>query len=103
MVWVQHTLISGLPEIDLTDLELNTEYSGWKRSDPQIEWFWDVMRGLTHEEKVRIPILRALMCGIVLHLAGHIHGPDLGHCSIRALSWALPSSPGHALLLVKRP
>lgn len=44
-------LISGLPEIDLDDLEKNTEYHNWKPSDQQIIWFWNVLRGLTREER----------------------------------------------------
>merc|ERR1711998_312493 len=44
-------LISGLPEIDLGDLERNTEYSNWRPGDPQIQWFWSVLKSLRREEK----------------------------------------------------
>jgi E3 ubiquitin-protein ligase HUWE1 len=44
-------LISGMPNIDLDDLQANTEYSGYKPSDPQIQAFWNVLRGMTNEEK----------------------------------------------------
>ena len=44
-------LISGLPEIDLADLEANTDYNNFKASEPQVVWFWNVMKTLTHEEK----------------------------------------------------
>merc|ERR1719198_2919741 len=44
-------LISGLPEIDLDDLEKNTDYHNWKPSDEQIMWFWSVVRGLSREER----------------------------------------------------
>ena len=40
-----------MPEIDLADLEANTDYNNFKASDPQIVWFWNVMKTLTHEEK----------------------------------------------------
>jgi E3 ubiquitin-protein ligase HUWE1 len=43
-------LISGLPDIDLNDLMLNTEYVSYKQTDKQIEWFWNVLRSLTREE-----------------------------------------------------
>ena len=44
-------LISGLPDIDLDDLRANTEYHGYKSSDPQISWLWSVLRGFNKEEK----------------------------------------------------
>ena len=44
-------LISGLPDIDLDDLQANTEYTNWRASDRNIEWFWTVLREFTKEEK----------------------------------------------------
>ncbi|CAM9807039.1 unnamed protein product [Discosporangium mesarthrocarpum] len=44
-------LISGLPDIDLDDLQANTEYHSFKPSDQQIQWFWNVLRGMRREEK----------------------------------------------------
>ena len=44
-------LISGLPDIDLDDLRANTEYYGYKSTDPQISWLWSVLRSFTKEEK----------------------------------------------------
>lgn len=44
-------LISGLPAIDLEDLRAHTEYNGYKLSDPIINWFWNVLRGFSDEEK----------------------------------------------------
>jgi E3 ubiquitin-protein ligase HUWE1 len=44
-------LISGLPDIDLDDLRAHTDYSGYKCSDLQITWFWNVLRGFSKEEK----------------------------------------------------
>jgi len=44
-------LISGLPEIDMHDLKQNTDYVGWKATDKQIEWFWNVMFSLSRNEK----------------------------------------------------
>lgn len=44
-------LISGLPDIDVHDLKKSTEYQGWKATDPEIEWFWNVMFSLSRNEK----------------------------------------------------
>jgi len=44
-------LISGLPDIDVTDLKKNTDYNGWKSTDKQIEWFWNILFSLTRNEK----------------------------------------------------
>ena len=44
-------LISGLPDIDAHDLKENTEYVGWKAADREIGWFWNVIFGLSRNEK----------------------------------------------------
>uniref|UniRef100_A0A7S3UX33 HECT-type E3 ubiquitin transferase n=1 Tax=Heterosigma akashiwo TaxID=2829 RepID=A0A7S3UX33_HETAK len=44
-------LISGLPDININDLQANTEYQHYKPSDPQIQWFWSVLRSFSQEEK----------------------------------------------------
>ncbi|KAG7352855.1 HECT-domain ubiquitin-transferase [Nitzschia inconspicua] len=44
-------LISGLPDIDILDLKKNTDYVGWKATDQQIEWFWNVMFSLSRKQK----------------------------------------------------
>jgi E3 ubiquitin-protein ligase HUWE1 len=44
-------LISGLPDVDLDDLQLHTEYSGWRPTDPGVEWFWAALRSFTREER----------------------------------------------------
>ncbi|XP_039207010.1 E3 ubiquitin-protein ligase HACE1 isoform X3 [Crotalus tigris] len=46
-------LLSGMPEIDVNDWIKNTEYtSGYERDDPVIQWFWEVVKELTQEERV---------------------------------------------------
>ncbi|XP_074846919.1 E3 ubiquitin-protein ligase HACE1 isoform X2 [Carettochelys insculpta] len=46
-------LLSGMPEIDVSDWRKNTEYtSGYEREDPVIQWFWEVVEELTQEERV---------------------------------------------------
>ena len=44
-------LISGLPEIDLDDMRGNTDYHGYKASDPAINWFWNILKAFSKEEK----------------------------------------------------
>lgn len=44
-------LISGLPDIDILDLKQNTEYHGWKSSDTEIEWFWNILASLSRSQK----------------------------------------------------
>ncbi|XP_023620367.1 E3 ubiquitin-protein ligase HACE1 isoform X6 [Myotis lucifugus] len=46
-------LLSGMPEIDVSDWIKNTEYtSGYERQDPVIQWFWEVVEDITPEERV---------------------------------------------------
>ena len=44
-------LICGLPNIDIADLRHNTEYNGFSPADDVIEWFWEVIDGLSRSEK----------------------------------------------------
>jgi len=44
-------LISGLPDIDVHDLKKNTDYVGWKATDKEIEWFWNILFSLSRNEK----------------------------------------------------
>ncbi|CAE7632247.1 unnamed protein product [Symbiodinium microadriaticum] len=44
-------IISGLPDIDIDDLRVNTDYHQYRVSEPCIVWFWDVLRSFTREEK----------------------------------------------------
>lgn len=44
-------LISGMPEIDIDDLKVNTDYSNYKMTDPMIHWFWNALYSFTHEER----------------------------------------------------
>uniref|UniRef100_A0A3Q1EQD6 E3 ubiquitin-protein ligase HACE1 n=1 Tax=Acanthochromis polyacanthus TaxID=80966 RepID=A0A3Q1EQD6_9TELE len=46
-------LLSGMPEIDVQDWCQNTEYtSGYDPQEPVIQWFWEVVKSLTQEERV---------------------------------------------------
>lgn len=44
-------LISGLPDIDLDDLRAHTDYQGYKASDPEITYFWNVLKSFSKQEK----------------------------------------------------
>jgi E3 ubiquitin-protein ligase HUWE1 len=44
-------LISGLPDIDVHDLKQNSDYVGWKATDKQIQWFWNVLFSLSRNQK----------------------------------------------------
>jgi E3 ubiquitin-protein ligase HUWE1 len=44
-------LICGLPDIDVEELRINTEYHQYRATDPIIQWFWDALRGFSREER----------------------------------------------------
>lgn len=44
-------LICGLPDVDIEELRINTEYQQFSVSDPYIAWFWDILRSFSREEK----------------------------------------------------
>jgi hypothetical protein len=44
-------LMSGLPEIDIEDLNNNTEYQGYSGNSDVIRWFWNVVHSLNTHEK----------------------------------------------------
>ncbi|XVF33865.1 hypothetical protein REPUB_Repub18cG0008600 [Reevesia pubescens] len=47
-------LISGLPEIELDDLNANTEYTGYTAASPVIQWFWEVVKAFNKEDMARL-------------------------------------------------
>uniref|UniRef100_A0A1D1YBZ7 HECT-type E3 ubiquitin transferase n=1 Tax=Anthurium amnicola TaxID=1678845 RepID=A0A1D1YBZ7_9ARAE len=47
-------LISGLPEIDLDDLQANTEYTGYSAASSVVQWFWDVVKTFNKEDMARL-------------------------------------------------
>uniref|UniRef100_A0A7S0M233 HECT-type E3 ubiquitin transferase n=1 Tax=Cryptomonas curvata TaxID=233186 RepID=A0A7S0M233_9CRYP len=47
-------LLCGLPSIDVDDLRANTEYTGYTRDSPQIQWFWSIVQGLCQEDLARL-------------------------------------------------
>ncbi|KAG0646144.1 HECT-type E3 ubiquitin transferase [Hyphodiscus hymeniophilus] len=47
-------LISGLPEVDVDDWKVNTEYHNYSASSPQIQWFWRAVRSFDKEERAKL-------------------------------------------------
>ncbi|KAG6513969.1 E3 ubiquitin-protein ligase UPL1-like isoform X1 [Zingiber officinale] len=47
-------LLSGLPEIDLDDLQANTEYTGYSAASTVIQWFWEVVKSFNKEDMARL-------------------------------------------------
>lgn len=35
-------------------MRANTEYSGYSAASPVIQWFWEVVQGLSKEDKARL-------------------------------------------------
>jgi E3 ubiquitin-protein ligase HUWE1 len=44
-------LISGMPDVDISDLKKNTDYNGYRPADKEIGWFWNIMFSLSRSEK----------------------------------------------------
>ena len=44
-------LICGLPDVDLSELKVNTEYHQYRPTDSIIQWFWDVLFSFNREER----------------------------------------------------
>ena len=45
-------MLSGIPEIDLTDWRANTEYLEYSEEDDVIKWFWATMEEFSQQERV---------------------------------------------------
>jgi hypothetical protein len=48
---IQILISGGFHEIDIDDLRRNVIYHGFKESDPYIKEFWNILKGLSNEEK----------------------------------------------------
>ena len=44
-------MISGLADINLTDLQQNTDYHDYSANSIQIKWFWEILETLNLSEK----------------------------------------------------
>lgn len=47
-------LISGLPDIDVTDWQQNTTYNNYSPSSEQIQWFWRAVKSFDNEERAKL-------------------------------------------------
>lgn len=47
-------LISGLPDIDVSDWKGNTEYHNYSPSSIQIQWFWRAVMSFDNEERAKL-------------------------------------------------
>ncbi|XP_052090205.1 E3 ubiquitin-protein ligase HACE1-like [Mytilus californianus] len=45
-------MLSGIPEIDISDWEKHTEYNGYDRQSPVIQWFWEIVEDFSQENRV---------------------------------------------------
>ncbi|CAC5366875.1 HACE1 [Mytilus coruscus] len=45
-------MMSGIPEIDISDWEKHTEYNGYDRQSPVIKWFWEIVEDFSQENRV---------------------------------------------------
>jgi E3 ubiquitin-protein ligase HUWE1 len=44
-------LICGLPDVNVDDLQLHTEYNQYRPGDENIVWFWQALRSFNREER----------------------------------------------------
>lgn len=44
-------LIAGLPDIDIEDMKRNTEYTGYRVDSPAINYFWNIVKRYSQEER----------------------------------------------------
>ncbi|THD24994.1 WW domain containing E3 ubiquitin protein ligase 2 [Fasciola hepatica] len=78
-------LLSGMPEIDVSDWEKHTVYLKYTRSSKQIHWFWKFVKSLDNERRARL----------LQFVTGTCHLP-LGGFS------ELVGSSGHQLFCIER-
>ncbi|XP_076078759.1 E3 ubiquitin-protein ligase HACE1-like [Mytilus galloprovincialis] len=45
-------MLSGIPEIDISDWENHTEYNGYDRQSSVIQWFWEIVEDFSQENRV---------------------------------------------------
>jgi E3 ubiquitin-protein ligase HUWE1 len=44
-------LICGLPDVNIDELQMHTEYHQYRSTDPAIQWFWEALRSFNREER----------------------------------------------------
>eukprot|EP00924_Labyrinthula_sp_SR-Ha-C_P001661 augustus_masked-scaffold_18-processed-gene-5.6-mRNA-1 protein AED:0.45 eAED:0.45 QI:0/-1/0/1/-1/1/1/0/4073 len=46
-------LIAGVPEVDIDDLQKNTDYVGYSSTSTQVVWFWKVLKSMSKEDHAK--------------------------------------------------
>ena len=46
-------LICGLPEVDIEDLRIHTDYHQFRSTDECIIWFWEILKDFSSEERAQ--------------------------------------------------
>jgi E3 ubiquitin-protein ligase HUWE1 len=44
-------LVCGLPDVNIDELQANTEYHQYKPTEEIIQWFWEVLRSFNRQER----------------------------------------------------
>ena len=59
--WLQYfdekeieVMLCGIQEIDVDDWEANTTYRNYTKTSKQILWFWQFVREIDHEQRIRL-------------------------------------------------
>ena len=47
-------IISGLPSVDVDDLQAHTQYEGYTANSLQIQWFWRAVRSFNREQRMKL-------------------------------------------------
>lgn len=67
-------LMSGLPDIDVSDLKANVEYTGYTASSPQVNWFWSCVSKMGQEDLARLVMFVTGTSKVPLEGFGHLQG-----------------------------
>jgi E3 ubiquitin-protein ligase HUWE1 len=43
-----------MPDIDVEDLRVNTDYQGYSATSPQIRWFWECLQGMSKQDRANL-------------------------------------------------
>ncbi|KAK7107145.1 hypothetical protein V1264_015110 [Littorina saxatilis] len=47
-------LLSGMPEIDLSNWKTNSNYTGYSTDTPVVEWYWEFVDSMTEQQRVQL-------------------------------------------------
>lgn len=72
-------LLHGLPNIDMDDWIKNTEYTGEFQNQPShkvVQWFWEIVRSLEHEQQARLLQFVTGTSGVPIQGFTYLQGND---------------------------